>query len=908
MGALLLAGCGGGGDATEPPPPPPPPLTPASVAVNAGDGQIAEPGQSLATQPSVIVRSANGTAVPNVSVTFVVDSGGGSIASTSASTNASGIATAGSWTLGSAEGPQVLVATVASLPPVKVRAVARIATVVVNSNPITTTGGTITISRPGQPLDGLTLSIAAGAVTAATPITLSVASTAGVQLGQGQVAVSPALKINGGAGLLKHRAMVRFPAATPPDENTFLAMYNPATGASLVVPQQVRELTGITAYLDALDGSIIPRPPAASNGLALPLQRLSASVAADEEEVLLMLVRIPPEALTRSYESGFEAMRDNWDFPNTAVAWLPILAGAQEGDPSTEVIDISSGMIATTLWHFMTQQGGPPLFKRFRLQPDQPKSNRAGLRWTALATAGAAPHVAAVIEDLKALLFPGGENLPDPFSEGDPARFQWHQLVLLKSQFYNNWNRPQPVLLFDVPNPHAVPEEQQLDPWIGIATRIVGDQVFVIHTEDEGFAFPITITRDGGLQPTTIIGPDGEAFVVKSIMPVAERPFIDTPAVAANWAKVLNGTVGDSDGWPTVELRWAKDKLDTAKVFVGDTLTHWWECSQCPDFGVQVPSAPPNATKPQAFQYGHIVGGVMAALPDHLVLPKTRWRPDSVVSDVAETITGHHILLAQHEIEPGKVAGGWLDWQTVKYRKVSLHPNPAMLEFQQDTTVNVSLAPSQALPAGTTYSWILATQSTRDSVTSVNGAHARDLKSGDDGYLVILAHEAGQHKRIIARDSIRIQHVTPVPFWKLKTFVDVDDLVDPPGEDPDQGGPLFELLWGAESVPGSALIAISGNQLSMRVKRAGVWNDCCPPPFGGDDHVFAFPTWTQSDPDLGTGTVTGVQTEGLSEFSITATRNGKIMTGTMTLKVSVMDEGQLDTSTYVFTFTAERMR
>ena len=106
------------------------------------------------------------------------------------------------------------------------------------------------------------------------------------------------------------------------------------------------------------------------------------------------------------------------------------------------------------------------------------------------------------------------------------------------------------------------------------------------------------------------------------------------------------------------------------------------------------------------------------------------------------------------------------------------------------------------------------------------------------------------------------------------------------------------------------MIAITGNQLTMRVKRAGVWVNCCPPPFGGDDHVLVWPTWSQSTTDLSRGTVTGVWTDGPSFFNFNATRNGKTMTGTMTLIISDPDDvtGEIDISTFRFTFTAERMR
>ncbi|HTT66642.1 MAG TPA: hypothetical protein VMF70_01310 [Gemmatimonadales bacterium] len=75
---------------------------PASVAQQAGDSQTAAAGAPVATAPAVVVRDALGNPKPGVTVTFTVASGGGTISGGSQTTNASGIAKVGSWTLGSA--------------------------------------------------------------------------------------------------------------------------------------------------------------------------------------------------------------------------------------------------------------------------------------------------------------------------------------------------------------------------------------------------------------------------------------------------------------------------------------------------------------------------------------------------------------------------------------------------------------------------------------------------------------------------------------------------------------------------------------------------------------------------------------------------------------------------------------
>lgn len=76
------------------------PAPPVAISINAGDGQNATAGVPVPINPSVLVTDALGRGVPGVTVTFSVRSGGGSITGPSQVTNASGIATLGSWTLG----------------------------------------------------------------------------------------------------------------------------------------------------------------------------------------------------------------------------------------------------------------------------------------------------------------------------------------------------------------------------------------------------------------------------------------------------------------------------------------------------------------------------------------------------------------------------------------------------------------------------------------------------------------------------------------------------------------------------------------------------------------------------------------------------------------------------------------
>jgi adhesin/invasin len=83
--------------------------------MNAGDGQVAPAGSTVATPPSVIVTDQFGNPVSGVTVIFAVASGGGSVTGATAVTNASGIATVGSWRLGPIPGLNTLTATSGTL-------------------------------------------------------------------------------------------------------------------------------------------------------------------------------------------------------------------------------------------------------------------------------------------------------------------------------------------------------------------------------------------------------------------------------------------------------------------------------------------------------------------------------------------------------------------------------------------------------------------------------------------------------------------------------------------------------------------------------------------------------------------------------------------------------------------------
>ena len=80
--------------------------------------QMAVAGAQVADPPSVIVRDVSGIPVAGVVVTFAVTVGGGTVSDSAVTTNANGVATLTSWTLGVLAGVNTVTATSPGLPTV----------------------------------------------------------------------------------------------------------------------------------------------------------------------------------------------------------------------------------------------------------------------------------------------------------------------------------------------------------------------------------------------------------------------------------------------------------------------------------------------------------------------------------------------------------------------------------------------------------------------------------------------------------------------------------------------------------------------------------------------------------------------------------------------------------------------
>jgi hypothetical protein len=117
--AVVLAGCGDG----DPQSPGVDPTRPAAVARVEGNDQRVHPGIAVDTAPAVRVTNAQGAPLAGVQVVFAAAGAGhGTVTGATQTTDASGIARVGGWTVGAQPGADTLTAAVAGVEPARFRA------------------------------------------------------------------------------------------------------------------------------------------------------------------------------------------------------------------------------------------------------------------------------------------------------------------------------------------------------------------------------------------------------------------------------------------------------------------------------------------------------------------------------------------------------------------------------------------------------------------------------------------------------------------------------------------------------------------------------------------------------------------------------------------------------------------
>jgi hypothetical protein len=234
---------------------------------------------------------------------------------------------------------------------------------------------------------------------------------------------------------------------------------------------------------------------------------------------------------------------------------------------------------------------------------------------------------------------------------------------------------------------------------------------------------------------------------------------------------VVAGTIGNAQQWRKSSLKgWFLPKvgdaklvsLDTARVFLRDDFTHWFECIGCAENG---------------FRIGTPVGNVNAllfrlAMPNAsgmlTTLPEAQFSSSALdKNDVAPTesiVAGYALYLPG----PGSAAESpqnpsWFDWVTVRYRRLPVTMSPSDLTFLGNETIALSVTAPGA-PPGSTYRWTFegsVTESFNTTVPQLSYALKRSK--------MIELNDKGS-----AKMKVEVLDVDGRPIGDVERFIEID--------------------------------------------------------------------------------------------------------------------------------------
>ena len=536
--------------------------TPASIAVASGDGQSAAAGSALPVPLSVVVKDASGAAVSGAVVAFTIDSGGGSLAAASATTGSNGIAIVGTWTLGASVGTNVVSAKVTALAAVKFHAQALAATArpVFTGAAVGAGGGTLVYNKPGDPLNGLTVTVPVAAFPTATQWTIVADSGVRVPLPAGFSQVGPTLIVSNGQGYADSVLTLTMPMPVAANIAVAPFYFDPATKTLEGIPLVARTATSVTLATRHFSGDLMAIPGSGAAG------GLRASSRLGFGDVEIVWVQTPQAQLVGTYTTGFQVGVDNWEFINNGDYVSP--GGDCEGMSVTEMY----------YYYFKAPGGGPRLYHHFDISLANPYDNVQGIRFAGSVQGDYNANWAAGVNQVAQLIRSGVANGVSPAT----LTSTW---ILMTLQVTH-----QPVLmgLWGSPGGHAV---------VAYAATSTSTETDVSFADPNFPSTPRTMTFVGGqLTPITLqtnaTAPGGSFTTAYALGVSAEVPIT---SIDSRWSDFVNKTSGQ-DRYPSQYTIEAFDSVNQAWNSLTDTVRTTVNAVKvrvrCPSCPQQLPGAP----------------------------------------------------------------------------------------------------------------------------------------------------------------------------------------------------------------------------------------------------------------------------------------------------------------------------
>ena len=598
---------------------------------------------------------------------------------------------------------------------------------------LSTAGGTITVSRPGTPLDGMTIRLPANAFPAPLTIGISYAPAGNFPGPSGSTVISPLLTFRtSDGGLATSPMLLTVPVTVPAGSFPAMILRDAATGRQEVLTTVAYTATSITVMTGHLngrrlmgsDGSFAP-----SGGATLRDPAATGTAA---------VIALPEALLAQDHDTGFRPGVDSWEFRpvGTIVSSEP-----------------SAAIAATAAWYYVAKKAtNGKLWKKYQEAEGIELSNRRGLRWTSLAAqifGGTGSDVTSVLNLLAGTPIPGGPDLN--------AKVTSSSFNSLRSALTLSPGSPQVAFLL---------AENKNDGGVEVVVyRSTNQTLYAVDPGAPSEAVQLTFTANG-MTPVTLTG---SSLQYTGIFATGFSLLSSVQELQTQWPKVADGTIGN-DVFPTFRAKAAwgiapADQADLTNPLYAFGAEHptavWVDCVSCTG-AARPPTLPPGTAS---------IASLTSVRATQAAGPWQTLGDGPGVNHVTPTAGTQPYGLVVFTLEPNGTDWAWTDW--VGYHVTRL-PAEITLSSTSNTTgseVSLTLAVTGA-PANLEYEWDFADG---PKVVTNTLATKHIWATAGDKAVNVTARDRTT-KQPVARAAVTATITEPKQAWRLVSLTKVNEV------------------------------------------------------------------------------------------------------------------------------------
>ena len=632
------------------------------------------------------------------------------------------------------------------------------------------TGGTITVSKAGDPLNGLTMTIPSGAFSGTLNVTIGSTSNKNLPTANGIVPISPVVHVvTSAGGYAKGAITFKVPVTVATNMFPVVVLYDSATKAIEPMTTIAYDGTSVTAITGHLS-----QPGALSASVARVRGQVHAKASSGSPDSLFIafgVFAIPYADLNKDWDTHFRPGINDWEMPATPT----------EAAPGSTLL----GVAATELWYFNTGASSTPLNGRFPVVKNAPLSDTIGFHWTSVIDY-------LVDNQVNSYLSSAYKTVTNGAASRDSLQFN----NIRASFALPSLNGGVPLPVFVDLQSSGINTYYYL-----IAYRATGNQIYVADPISPGDSSRFLQLLGTGMTPyVNPVYKPGVSFTSPLATPLGLA--IPLPTLASSYADAAAGTVGVSLFPTSGFYSWSGQLYDT--MYVVDSLRFWAQCATCQYGFASTLSPSPAGNVESSFNIYKISGGLVTDSNGYLGANGLLATKTSIAPGTQYTFGVPLASANTSGATPSASTWRWLDWH--QFTIANLQGTVALpaggILVNSPDTLQVSFQPN-LLPADVAYQWSFGDSTPTVTVQKNPAVQHSYAKAGTLATTVkVIDNRNGQ---VIAQVDTTFNS-SNVELWVIQSFTWLRTTVN--GAVSDTAGPTLAFTIPPNTVP--TLIALNG--------------------------------------------------------------------------------------------------